>query len=66
MKFSVHTGWHRSQTENSLLISGPHMSSWCPSFLCPDPPQNAVEEAMDMYQELHRWDECIAVAQAKV
>ncbi|XP_043460196.1 intraflagellar transport protein 172 homolog [Prionailurus bengalensis] len=27
--------------------------------------QNAVEEAMDMYQELHRWDECIAVAQAK-
>ncbi|KAG8522493.1 LOW QUALITY PROTEIN: Intraflagellar transport protein 172, partial [Galemys pyrenaicus] len=27
--------------------------------------QNAVEEAMDMYQELHRWDECIAVAEAK-
>ena len=21
---------------------------------------------MDMYQELHRWDECIAVAEAKV
>ncbi|XP_060165824.1 intraflagellar transport protein 172 homolog isoform X5 [Globicephala melas] len=27
--------------------------------------QNAVEEAMDMYQQLHRWDECIAVAEAK-
>ncbi|PNI28628.1 IFT172 isoform 8 [Pan troglodytes] len=27
--------------------------------------QNAVEEAMGMYQELHRWDECIAVAEAK-
>ncbi|XP_021109553.1 intraflagellar transport protein 172 homolog [Heterocephalus glaber] len=27
--------------------------------------QNAVEEAMNMYQELHRWDECIAVAEAK-
>ncbi|XP_032706812.1 intraflagellar transport protein 172 homolog [Lontra canadensis] len=27
--------------------------------------QNAVEEAVDMYQELPRWDECIAVAQAK-
>ncbi|XP_027706181.1 intraflagellar transport protein 172 homolog isoform X2 [Vombatus ursinus] len=27
--------------------------------------QNAVEEAMAMYQELHRWDECIAVAEAK-
>lgn len=27
--------------------------------------QNAVEEAMNMYRELHRWDECIAVAEAK-
>uniref|UniRef100_F6S4V7 Intraflagellar transport protein 172 homolog n=1 Tax=Ornithorhynchus anatinus TaxID=9258 RepID=F6S4V7_ORNAN len=27
--------------------------------------QNAVEEAMAMYQELHRWDDCIAVAEAK-
>ncbi|XP_078205746.1 intraflagellar transport protein 172 homolog isoform X6 [Callithrix jacchus] len=27
--------------------------------------QNAVEEAMGMYQELHRWDECIVVAEAK-
>uniref|UniRef100_A0A2K6MV73 Intraflagellar transport protein 172 homolog n=1 Tax=Rhinopithecus bieti TaxID=61621 RepID=A0A2K6MV73_RHIBE len=27
--------------------------------------QNAVEEAMGMYQELHRWEECIAVAEAK-
>ncbi|XP_055666694.1 intraflagellar transport protein 172 homolog isoform X1 [Falco peregrinus] len=27
--------------------------------------QNATEEAMDMYQELHMWDECIAVAEAK-
>lgn len=37
-------------------------------FLFPPPgvPQNAVEEAMNMYQELHRWDECIAVAEAKV
>lgn len=28
--------------------------------------QNATEEAMDMYQELHMWDECILVAEAKV
>lgn len=28
--------------------------------------QNATEEAMDMYQELHMWDECIMVAEAKV
>lgn len=28
--------------------------------------QNATEEAMDMYQELHMWDECIVVAEAKV
>ncbi|KAM6180361.1 LOW QUALITY PROTEIN: intraflagellar transport protein 172 homolog [Erethizon dorsatum] len=27
--------------------------------------QNAVEEAMNMYQGLHHWDECIAVAEAK-
>uniref|UniRef100_A0A8C0IIW3 Intraflagellar transport protein 172 homolog n=1 Tax=Bubo bubo TaxID=30461 RepID=A0A8C0IIW3_BUBBB len=27
--------------------------------------QNATEEAMDMYQELHMWDECIMVAEAK-
>lgn len=27
--------------------------------------QNAVTEAMVMYQELHMWDECIAVAEAK-
>ncbi|XP_030054442.1 intraflagellar transport protein 172 homolog [Microcaecilia unicolor] len=27
--------------------------------------QNAVVEAMEMYQELHMWDECIAVAEAK-
>lgn len=30
------------------------------------PTQNATEEAMDMYQELHMWDECIVVAKAKV
>lgn len=28
--------------------------------------QNATKEAMDMYQELHMWDECIVVARAKV
>ncbi|XP_046728666.1 intraflagellar transport protein 172 homolog isoform X1 [Silurus meridionalis] len=27
--------------------------------------QNAVNEAMDMYQELQMWDECIAVAEVK-
>ncbi|XP_077032492.1 intraflagellar transport protein 172 homolog isoform X1 [Agelaius phoeniceus] len=27
--------------------------------------QNTPEEAMDMYQELHMWDECIVVAKAK-
>ncbi|XP_078397553.1 intraflagellar transport protein 172 homolog isoform X1 [Cetorhinus maximus] len=27
--------------------------------------QNAVDKAMDMYQELHMWDECIMVAEAK-
>lgn len=28
--------------------------------------QNAVDEAIEMYQELHMWDDCIAVAEAKV
>lgn len=28
--------------------------------------QNAIEEAIEMYQELHMWDDCIAVAEAKV
>uniref|UniRef100_A0A668A2T2 Intraflagellar transport protein 172 homolog n=1 Tax=Myripristis murdjan TaxID=586833 RepID=A0A668A2T2_9TELE len=27
--------------------------------------QNAVDEAIEMYQGLHMWDECIAVAEAK-
>ncbi|XP_073712376.1 intraflagellar transport protein 172 homolog [Misgurnus anguillicaudatus] len=27
--------------------------------------QNAVDEVMEMYQELHMWDECIAVAETK-
>ncbi|XP_060947369.1 intraflagellar transport protein 172 homolog [Limanda limanda] len=27
--------------------------------------QNAVDEAIEMYQELHMWDDCIAVAKAK-
>ncbi|XP_005948489.1 intraflagellar transport protein 172 homolog [Haplochromis burtoni] len=27
--------------------------------------QNAIEEAIEMYQELHMWDDCIAVAEAK-
>lgn len=35
-------------------------------FLLCFPTQNATEEAMDMYQELHMWDECIVVAKAKV
>lgn len=28
--------------------------------------QNAIDEAIEMYQELHMWDDCIAVAEAKV
>ena len=28
--------------------------------------QNNVEDAMEMYQELHKWDEAIEVAEAKV
>lgn len=28
--------------------------------------QNAIDEAVEMYQELHMWDECIAVAEARV
>ena len=28
--------------------------------------QGYVDEAIEMYQELHKWDEAIAVAQAKV
>jgi len=28
--------------------------------------QNHVDEAMAMYQELHKWDEAIIVAEAKV
>lgn len=27
--------------------------------------QGYVDEAIEMYQELHKWDEAIAVAQAK-
>ncbi|XP_041831040.1 intraflagellar transport protein 172 homolog [Melanotaenia boesemani] len=27
--------------------------------------QNAIDEAIEMYQELHMWDNCIAVAEAK-
>uniref|UniRef100_A0A8C2ZEP1 Intraflagellar transport protein 172 homolog n=1 Tax=Cyclopterus lumpus TaxID=8103 RepID=A0A8C2ZEP1_CYCLU len=27
--------------------------------------QNSIDEAIEMYQELHMWDECIAVAEAK-
>ncbi|XP_064196298.1 intraflagellar transport protein 172 homolog [Anguilla rostrata] len=27
--------------------------------------QNAIDEAMEMYQELHMWDDCIAIAEAK-
>ena len=28
--------------------------------------QNNVDEAMEMYQEMHKWDEAIEVAEAKV
>jgi len=28
--------------------------------------QNHVDEAMEMYQELHKWDDAIIVAEAKV
>ncbi len=28
--------------------------------------QNAIDEAIEMYQELHMWDDSIAVAEAKV
>ena len=28
--------------------------------------QNHIDEAMEMYQELHKWDEAIIVAEAKV
>ncbi|XP_059212612.1 intraflagellar transport protein 172 homolog [Centropristis striata] len=27
--------------------------------------QNSIDEAIEMYQELHMWDDCIAVAEAK-
>ncbi|CAB1340225.1 unnamed protein product, partial [Coregonus sp. 'balchen'] len=27
--------------------------------------QNAIDEVMEMYQELHMWDDCIAVAESK-
>lgn len=27
--------------------------------------QNAIDEAVEMYQELHMWDDCIAVAEAR-
>lgn len=27
--------------------------------------QNAIDEVMEMYQDLHMWDDCIAVAEAK-
>lgn len=35
-------------------------------FCCVFAVQNAIEEAIEMYQELHMWDDCIAVAEAKV
>ena len=28
--------------------------------------QTSIDEAIEMYQELHMWDDCIAVAEAKV
>jgi intraflagellar transport protein 172 len=28
--------------------------------------QGHIDEAIEMYQELHKWDEAIAVAEAKV
>ena len=28
--------------------------------------QGQVDEAMEMYQELHKWDEALAIAEAKV
>ena len=28
--------------------------------------QNNIDEAMEMYQEMHKWDEAIEVAEAKV
>lgn len=28
--------------------------------------QNAVDDVIEMYLELHMWDECIAVAEARV
>ena len=28
--------------------------------------QNHIDEVMEMYQELHKWDEAINVAEAKV
>ena len=28
--------------------------------------QGQVDEAMEMYQELHKWDESLAIAEAKV
>ena len=34
------------------------------SLACPVP-QGQVEVAIEMYMELHRWDEAIAVAEAK-
>jgi intraflagellar transport protein 172 len=28
--------------------------------------QNHIEEAMEMYQELHKWDDALALAEARV
>ena len=64
-----------SQFPSYLIHSFHSLShSFClPYSLCMSPsplslhlPQGEVDQAMSMYQELHRWEDAIAVAEARV
>uniref|UniRef100_A0A3P9PZB4 Intraflagellar transport 172 n=1 Tax=Poecilia reticulata TaxID=8081 RepID=A0A3P9PZB4_POERE len=51
-----------------IFIFEPHMAMLDKNFKLAEMhymEQNAIDEAIEMYQELHRWDDCIAVAEAK-
>lgn len=49
----------RGMTTTKLLIT------YCFTVLLPSVLQNDIDEAMEMYQSLHKWDSAIEVAEAK-
>lgn len=54
---------HRINMQNRCLSKTPYKVTGL-SLVCVL--QNAVDEVIEMYLELHMWDECIAVAEARV